>query len=154
MKILVLVKEVPDTYGDRVLDPETGLADRGASERVLDEIGERAIEAAVVLKEADPDAEVVLLSMGPESAQTGLRKGLAMGADRAVHVLDDALRGADLTLTAQTLAAAIRAEGVAIATELGERMLAEGAPGLHFITMNRSPATLQVWQNLGIEAAR
>ncbi len=112
MKILVLVKEVPDTYGDRVLDPETGLADRGASERVLDEIGERAIEAAVVLKEADPDAEVVLLSMGPESAQTGLRKGLAMGADRAVHVLDDELRGADLTLTAQTLAAAIRAEGV------------------------------------------
>lgn len=111
MKVLVLVKEVPDTWGDRTLDLETGLADRAASERVLDEIGERAIEAAVVLKEADPEIEVVLLSMGPESVQSGLRKGLAMGADRAVLVQDDELRGADLTLTAQTLAAAIRAEG-------------------------------------------
>ena len=110
MKIVVLVKEVPDTYGDRVLDLETGLADRGASERVLDEIGERAIEAAVVLKEADPDAEVVLVSMGPASVVTGLRKGLAMGADRAVHILDDALIGADLSLTAEVLAAAARRE--------------------------------------------
>jgi electron transfer flavoprotein beta subunit len=107
---VVLVKEVPDTYGDRLLDLETGLADRGASERVLDEIGERAIEAAVVLKEADADTEVVLISMGPESVATGLRKGLAMGADRAVHILDDALRGADLTLTAEVLAAAARRE--------------------------------------------
>lgn len=110
MRIVVLVKEVPDTYGDRLLDLETGLADRGASERVLDEIGERAIEAAVVLKEADPEAEVVLVSMGPESVATGLRKGLAMGADRAVHILDDDLRGADLTLTAEVLAAAARRE--------------------------------------------
>ena len=49
MKVLVLVKEVPDTYGDRVLDLETGLADRAASDRVLDEIGERAVEAAIVV---------------------------------------------------------------------------------------------------------
>ena len=110
MRIVVLVKEVPDTYGDRLLDLETGLADRAASERVLDEIGERAIEAAVVIKEAAGDAEVVLVTMGPESASTGLRKGLAMGADRAVHVLDAELAGADLTLTAETLAAAVRRE--------------------------------------------
>src|SRR5699024_3448579 len=53
LKIAVLVKEVPDTYGDRKLNLETGLADRGASEAVLDEIGERALEVALSHKDAD-----------------------------------------------------------------------------------------------------
>lgn len=114
MTIVVLVKEVPDTYGDRVLDLETGLADRAASERVLDEIGERAIEAAIVLRDAGFGEEVLLVSMGQDSVPTGLRKGLAMGADRALHVLDPALAGADLTLTAEVLAAVIRREGASL----------------------------------------
>ena len=112
MKIAVLVKEVPDTYGERSLDPETGLAEREASDRVLDEIGERAVEAAVVLAESSPDIEVIVISMGQDSAASGLRKGLAIGAQRAVHVLDPLLLGADLTLTAETLASAVRREGV------------------------------------------
>ncbi|VXB63306.1 Electron transfer flavoprotein subunit beta [Microbacterium sp. 8M] len=108
MKIYVLVKEVPDTYGDRKLDLETGLADRGAGEVVLDEITERALEVALSYADANPGTEVVALTMAPESATASIRRALAIGAGSAVHVVDDALRGADLGLTAAVLAAAIR----------------------------------------------
>jgi electron transfer flavoprotein beta subunit len=107
MRIVVLVKEVPDTYGDRKLDLETGLADRDANDRVLDEVGERAAEVAISYAESAPDTEVVVLTAGPESAANSLRKALAMGADRAVHVVDDGLAGADLMLTSEALAKAI-----------------------------------------------
>ena len=111
MKIIVLVKEVPDTYGERKLDLETGLADRAASEAVLDEISERALEVALSHADTHADTEVVVMSMAPESAATTIRKGLAMGAASAVHVADPGLAGADLGLTARTLAAAIRRTG-------------------------------------------
>jgi electron transfer flavoprotein beta subunit len=111
MRIVVLVKEVPDTYADRKLDLETGLADRAASETVLDEIGERALEVALTHADANPDTEVVVLSMSPESAAATLRKGLAMGAASAVHVVDERLAGADLGLTAEVLAAAAQRTG-------------------------------------------
>ncbi len=108
MKIVVLVKEVPDTYGDRKLNLETGLADREASETVIDEIGERALELALSYADANEGTEVAVLSMAPEAATATIRKGLAMGAGSAVHVCDEALRGADLGLSAETLEAAIR----------------------------------------------
>lgn len=108
MKIVVLLKEVPDTYGDRKLSLETGVADRGASEAVLDEIGERALEVALTHADAHEGTEIVVLTMGPESAAAALRKGLSMGADSAVHVHDAGLAGADLGTTARALAAAIR----------------------------------------------
>ncbi len=111
MKIAVLVKVVPDTYGDRKLDLETGLADRDASEKVLDEVAERATELALKYSDANPDTEVTLVSMAPESATSTIRKGLAMGAHSAVQIVDDALVGADLTLTAEVLAAALRRTG-------------------------------------------
>jgi electron transfer flavoprotein beta subunit len=111
MRIVVLVKEVPDTYCDRRLSLETGLADRGATESVLDEIGERSLEVALSFADKNPDTEVVVLSMGPESAQATVRKGLAMGAGSAVQVVDDGLLGADLGLTAEVLAAAVRRTG-------------------------------------------
>jgi electron transfer flavoprotein beta subunit len=107
MRIVVLVKEVPDTYGDRKLDLETGLADRDANDRVLDEVGERAAEVAISYAESVPDTEVVVLTAGPDSAANSLRKALAMGAHRAVHVVDEGLRGADLMLTSEALAKAI-----------------------------------------------
>jgi electron transfer flavoprotein beta subunit len=111
MKMVVLLKEVPDTWGDRTLDLETGLTDRSVSKAVPDEIGERALEVALAHADDNPDDEVVVIGMGPAAATTTLRKGLSMGAARAVHVLDDGLIGADLSLTAEVLAAAIRRAG-------------------------------------------
>ena len=111
MKIVVLVKEVPDTYGDRKLNLETGLADREASETVIDEIGERALELALSYADAHEGTDVAVLSLAPEGATATIRKALAMGAGSATHISDEALRGADLVLTAETLAAAIRRMG-------------------------------------------
>ncbi|MDR5701625.1 electron transfer flavoprotein subunit beta/FixA family protein [Agromyces aerolatus] len=111
MKIVVLVKEVPDTYGDRKLSLETGLADRAANEPVLDEIGERSLEVALSYADRNADTEVVVVSMAPEGSTATIRKGLAMGAASAVHVTDELLLGADLGLTAEVLAAAIRRTG-------------------------------------------
>lgn len=110
MRIAVLVKAVPDTWSERSLDLETGLAERSEEALVLDEIGERALELALRVQEAggEGDHEVVVVTMGPESAGRSLRRALAMGGDRAVHIVDEALLGADLSLTAEVLASALR----------------------------------------------
>ncbi|GAB3033636.1 electron transfer flavoprotein subunit beta/FixA family protein [Parafrigoribacterium mesophilum] len=111
MKMVVLLKQVPDTYEERRLDPVTGILDRAASEPIIDEIGERALEVALRFKDAHKGTEVVVLSMGPGSVTAALRKGLSLGADAAVHVLDDALAGADLGRTATVLSAAVAKSG-------------------------------------------
>jgi electron transfer flavoprotein beta subunit len=108
VRIVALVKEVPDTYGDRRITLETGLVDRDAGERVLDEIGERAVEAALSVQAAVPESTVTVVTMAPAGAADSLRRALAMGADDAVHVCDDDLVGADVTLTAEVLAEAVR----------------------------------------------
>lgn len=110
MKIVVLVKEVPDTYEPRRLDLATGLLDRGASDAVVDEINERALETALQVKDRAKDTEIVAIAMGPGDAKDGLKKALQMGADRAVHILDDALAGSDMLATARVLAAAVARE--------------------------------------------
>lgn len=111
MRIVVLMKPVPDTWGERKLSLETGLADRAASETTVDEIGERSLEVALSYADKHADAEVVVLSMAPAESAATVRKGLAMGAHSAVHVADEGLVGADLGLTAEVLAAAIRRTG-------------------------------------------
>lgn len=111
MKIIALVKQVPDTWGDRVLDTETGFLDRGASDAIIDEINERALEVALQYKDGNKDAEVIALGVGPKGATDTLRKALAMGADSAVHVLDDGIAGADLAFTAEVIAAAAQRTG-------------------------------------------
>ncbi len=97
--IIVLVKQVPDTYGERKLDMATGLLNRSIGDRVIDEINERALETPLSYKDSHNDAEIIVLSMGPATAAEALRKALSMGADAAVHVVDDALVGSDLGLT-------------------------------------------------------
>lgn len=111
MKIVVLLKEVPDTYGDRKLNLETGLAERAGADNVVDEIGERSLEVALSYADANEGTEVTVLTMAPEGATASVRKGLAMGAASAVHIADPALSGADLGLTAEVLAAELRASG-------------------------------------------
>jgi electron transfer flavoprotein beta subunit len=111
MKIVVLVKDVPDTYGERYLNLETGLADREASEHVIDEIVERGLEFAISFAEKNEGTEVIALAMASEDSSTTIRKALAMGADRAVLVADESLKGADIMLTAQVLAAALKHVG-------------------------------------------
>ena len=110
MKIVVLIKEVPDTYEPRRLDLATGLLDRAASDPVVDEIDERALEVALRVKDSTKDTEIVAIAMGPAEARDGLKKALQMGADRGVHILDDALAGSDALATAHVLAAAVRRE--------------------------------------------
>ena len=104
MNIVVLVKQVPDTYSERKLREPDGVLDRDASDAVLDEINERAVEEALQLKEAH-GGTVTVLTMGPERATEAIRKALSMGADAAVHVSDEALAGSDAVGTARALAA-------------------------------------------------
>jgi len=108
VKIVVLVKQVPDTWSDRQINLETGLLDRSASEPVPDEINERALENALLYKDTQKDTEVVVLAMGPDDATKTLRKLLSMGADSGVLVSDAALAASDMVQTAKVLAAALR----------------------------------------------
>ncbi|MDW8803341.1 electron transfer flavoprotein subunit beta/FixA family protein [Streptomyces scabiei] len=107
MNIVVLVKQVPDTAAERTLSGADHTLDREDADLVLDEINERAAEEALTLKET-VGAEVTVVSMGPESARESIRKVLAMGADRGIHICDDRLHGADVVTTARVLAAAVR----------------------------------------------
>ncbi len=107
MEIAVLVKQVPDTYGERRLDPGDWTLDRAAADPVIDEIDSRGVETALRLAQ-EHGGRVTVLTMGPESATESLRKALAMGADSAVHVVDERLAGSDAVATSAVLAAALR----------------------------------------------
>lgn len=111
MHIAVLVKEVPDTFGARDLNLETGLVERSAGDPVLDEICLRAVEEALRIAGEAGGGSVHVFSMGPASAGPTIRKALAMGADVATHIVDEDLVGADATLTAQVLHAALKDGG-------------------------------------------
>jgi len=109
VKIAVCVKEVPDPAVHKRIDPQTKRLDR-SSEGALNHFDTQAVEEALRIKEADGDGEVVLVSLGPARALDSLRKALAMGADRAVLVSDEAAAGSDLVATSRALAAALERE--------------------------------------------
>ncbi len=108
MNIVVCMKSVPDTTADKRLLPD-GTLDRSAVPAVINPWDEYAIEEALRLREnGAASGEIVLLCMGPESSTETIRKGLAMGADRAVLVTDPALHGSDYFATARVLAETLR----------------------------------------------
>src|ERR1700704_5435387 len=109
MKIAVCVKQVPEGTSLK-LDPGTKRLDR-SGEGALNHFDANAVEEALRLKESAGDAEVVVVSVGPANAADALRKALAMGADRALLVSDEARAGSDLVATSRVLAAALAREG-------------------------------------------
>jgi electron transfer flavoprotein beta subunit len=109
VKIAVCVKEVPEAGAARRIDPQTRRLDR-SGEGSLNAFDANAIEAALRVKESEGDGEVVIVSLGPERAMDSLRKALAMGADRALLVSDEAAAGSDLVATSRALAAALERE--------------------------------------------
>jgi electron transfer flavoprotein beta subunit len=109
VKIAVCVKEVPEGGSTRRIDSETMRLDR-SGETALNAFDVNAVEEALRVKEANADSEVVVVSLGPARAVDSLRKALAMGADRAVLVSDDAAAGSDLLATGRVLATALERE--------------------------------------------
>jgi electron transfer flavoprotein beta subunit len=114
MNIVVCVKYVPDATADRHFESDNTV-DRAGVPGLLSELDEYAVEQALQLKEkADgEEVEVTALTVGPEAAAEAIKKALQMGADKGVHVVDDAIAGSDYLATSQVLAAAIsKIEGV------------------------------------------
>ena len=106
MNIVVCMKQVPDTYSERKLRPGDSTLDRDAADGVINELDEYAVEEGLRLAEAH-GGEVTILSMGPEKASDSIRKALSMGADKAVHLVDDALAGSDALGTSAVIAAVL-----------------------------------------------
>src|SRR3954462_9258529 len=106
MNIVVLVKQVPDSGSERKLDPEDNTVARASADNVINEMDEYAIEEALLVR-AGEGGELPVLTVGPDSATDAIRKALSMGADKAVHVVDDAIHGSDAIATSAVLAAAL-----------------------------------------------
>ena len=111
MKICVLVKEVPDAAVEKRIDPSTGRMDR-SGEKNLNPYDTHAIEAAMQIKEggAVPVEEIVAVTMGPDSAVRALHKAVSLGADRSVHLSDQAVAGSDVAATGYALAKTLQRE--------------------------------------------
>jgi electron transfer flavoprotein beta subunit len=107
MKIVVLVKQVPDSGTERTLRTDDHTVDRASASNVINEMDEYAIEEALKLREAH-GGEVTIVTMGPDRAAESIRKALSMGPDKAVHVVDDALHGSCALATSKVLAAAVK----------------------------------------------
>ncbi|MFH9240966.1 electron transfer flavoprotein subunit beta/FixA family protein, partial [Streptomyces anulatus] len=110
LRIVVCVKYVPDATGDRRFADDLTL-DREDVDGLLSELDEYAVEQALQIADGADDAEITVVTVGPEDAKDALRKALSMGADRAVHVEDDDLHGSDVMGTSLVLAKAVEKAG-------------------------------------------
>jgi len=114
MNIVVCVKQVPDSWAEKKLNPADNTLDRDATDAVVNELDEFAVEEALQIQErlgGSDSCTVTVLSMGPEKALESVRKGLQMGADQGVHVVDESLHGTDAIGTSLVLAKAIERLG-------------------------------------------
>src|SRR2546429_9833102 len=111
MKICVLVKEVPDAAVTKRINPSTGRLDRNG-EKNLNPYDTHAIEAAMQIREGGTVEveEIVAVTMGPDTAVRALHKAVSLGADRSVHLSDEALAGSDVAATGYALAKVLESE--------------------------------------------
>jgi len=110
MNIVVCVKQVPDTWSEKKLAASDSTLDRAATDPVMNEMDEYAVEEALKLQEAH-GGEGTIRGMGPDAATETVRKALSMGADKAIHVLDEGLHGSDALATSLALSKAISKAG-------------------------------------------
>ena len=165
MKIVVLVKQVPDSGSDRVLRSDDNTVDRASANNVINEMDEYAIEEALKIKEAH-GGEVTILTMGPDQATESIRKALSMGPDKAVHVLDPALHGSCALATSKVLAAALStleadlvlagaeatdARGQVIPHMLAERVGIAALTGARKLTIDGTALTIERQTEEGYE---
>ena len=110
MNIVVCVKYVPDAQAERTFNASDNTTDRENVDGLLSELDEYAVEEALKIVEAG-EGEVTVVTIGPDQAADALKKALQMGADKGVHVNDDAIHGSDAIATSLVLAEAIRKIG-------------------------------------------
>jgi electron transfer flavoprotein beta subunit len=131
MNIVVCVKYVPDAQADRTFNASDNTTDRENVDGLLSELDEYAVEAALKLVEAG-EGEVTVVTVGPDQAADAIKKALQMGADKGVHVKDDAVHGSDAPATSLVLAEAIR------------KLSADGQPDLVITGMASTDGTMGV----------
>lgn len=107
MNIVVCVKYVPDATADRTFNSSDNTVDRVGVDGLLSELDEYAVEQALQIVEAG-EGEVTVVTVGPDEASAAVRKALQMGADKGVHIVDDAIHGSDAAATSLVLAEAIK----------------------------------------------
>lgn len=110
MKIVVLVKQVPDST-EITVDKNTGTLVRDGVPSIINPDDLAGLEAALQLKDANPDVKISVVSMGPPQAKAMLQETIARGADEAYLITDRRLGGADTCATSRTLAAALKKIG-------------------------------------------
>jgi electron transfer flavoprotein beta subunit len=109
MKVVVCVKQIPDPATPYKIEEGTNWLVR-PDDQVLDDTDRYGVEMGLQLAQAD-EGTVTLVSMGPAGNAQGIRQALAMGADKAILITDDGLRGSEALTTARVLASAIEKEG-------------------------------------------